>query len=314
MNAWLKCMTVIGIAVIGLHVGGPSANAADKPDPFGGKHVLVIGIDGCRSDSLLAAKAPNIKGLAENGVVCWKAYAGGDLGKKTEQVTVSGPGWASILTGVWADKHQVVNNKFENMNLKKVVDGKIAGYPHFFARIKEKAPNAFLASIVNWKPINGKLLSDADHQDSGSDVEVAKKCIALLGSDSNPSAIFLQFDEVDGAGHGNTYGPQSPNYMRVVESTDRLVGMILDAMRKRPNFAKEDWLVLVTADHGGINKGHGGQTPEERTVFLIANGGGLSHKVIDKEYGIVAIPPTVFRHLGIPVDPAWGLESPALGE
>jgi predicted AlkP superfamily pyrophosphatase or phosphodiesterase len=118
-------------------------------------------------------------------------------------------------------------------------------------------------------------------------------------------------DDMDHAGHSHTYGPQSPAYMESMETVDQQVGVIVDAMRKRPNFAKEDWLVLVTADHGGLNKGHGGQTPEERTIFIVANGSGYVHKVVDSEWGYVAIPPTVLRHLGIPVDPAWGWESAA---
>jgi len=82
-------------------------------------------------------------------------------------------------------------------------------------------------------------------------------------------------------------------------------------MRKRPRFANEDWLVLIPSDHGGILKSHGGQTPEERTVFIVAHGGGYPSRVVQSEWGIVAIPPTVFRHLGIALDPAWGLESAA---
>lgn len=313
MNTSLKHLYVFAMMLVGC-VSGNSWAMAAAPDPFGGKHVLVIGIDGCRSDALQAAKAPNLKGLASSGTVCWKAYAGGIQGTKTEQPLVSGPSWSSILAGVWVDKHQNPDNKFENSNLKKVVDGKITGYPHFFTRIKEKHPDCILASIVNWKPINAKILSDADLEDSGSDAEVAAKGAALLLGDRNPSVIFLHFDEVDGAGHHNTYGPQSPAYMQAIETVDAQIGTVLEAMHKRPNFVKEDWLVLVVADHGGLGTKHGKQTPEERTVFIIANGGGFPQKVVSTEYGIVAIPPTVMRHLGIAVDPAWGWESPAFGE
>jgi predicted AlkP superfamily pyrophosphatase or phosphodiesterase len=313
MKIWIWQAALLIAPLCSISIIASSLSAAETPDPFNGKHVLIIGIDGCRSDALQAAKAPNLKSLAENGTVSYNVYAGGKLGTKTQQPTISGASWSSIVTGVWVDKHQNPDNKFANSNLKKVVDGKIAGYPHFFTRIKEKQPNCYLASIVNWKPINEQILSDADFQDSGNDAEVAQKCSDLLSGDPNPSVVFLQFDEIDGAGHSNTYGPQSPKYMEAIEKLDSQIGTVLDAMRKRPNFAKEDWLVLVTADHGGFAKGHGKQTPEERTVFIIANGRGYPHKVIDGDWGIVAIPPTVFQHLGITVDPAWGLESPAFG-
>lgn len=279
--------------------------------PFGNKHVLVIGIDGARSDSVQAAKVPNLRKLIAEGTVCWRAFSGGHIGTPTEQRLVSGPSWASILTGVWVDKHHVLKNYFEDANLKEYVDGKKVGYPPFFTRIKEKCPDAYQASIVNWNRINEHLVFDVDLKDKGNDLEVAQKCAALLAGDKNPTAIFLQFDEVDGAGHRHSYGPDSPGYMAAIEKVDGEIGIVIDAMRKRPNFDNEDWLVLVTADHGGLGTKHGNQTPEERTVFIIATGGKYPQgKLIEDEWGIVALVPTVFEHLGIEIDPAWGLESP----
>jgi predicted AlkP superfamily pyrophosphatase or phosphodiesterase len=287
--------------------------AAEAAYPFGNKHVLVIGIDGCRSDALQAAKIPNLRGLIENGTVCYDVFAGGKIGAKTQQTTVSFPGWASILTGVWVDKHNIPDNDFKTPNLKNIVDGKNVGYPHFFTRIKEKHPNCYLASIVNWKPINDSIVTDADHIDNGSDGAVAQKCAALLLGKENPAVIFLQFDNVDHGGHSEVYGPASPGYMKTIEIVDAQIGGVLDALHKRPNYDKEDWLILVTADHGGLDKKHGGQTPEERTVFIIASGGGYPAKVLKKPCGITVIPPTVFRHLGIPVDPKWGWEDGPFG-
>ena len=286
-----------------LHAASPDGS------DFGNKHVLVIGIDGCRSDAMQAAKVPNLKSLIDSGTVCYCVNAGGELGGKTQQPTSSGPCWSSICTGVWVNKHHVPNNEFEAPNLKKIVDGKIVGYPHFFTRLKERAPGGFLASIVHWAPINQKIVSDADYCDSGSDAMVAEKCAKLLLGDRNPAVVFLQFDDVDGAGHGAGYGPQSPQYMTAIETVDRHIGTVLDALKKRPHYAQENWLVLVTADHGGREKKHGGQSPEERTVFMIASGGRYPHKVLETSPGIIAIPPAVFRHLGVPIDPAWGLEA-----
>ena len=287
------------------------ASPPETPAPHG-KHVLVLGIDGCRSDALQVAETPNLQKLIDNGTVCYDAYVGGALNTKTEQQTSSGPGWASILTGVWVDKHQIPDNDFRNPNLKKVDNGKIGGYPHFFTRIKEKSPASYLASIVNWAPINAKILSDANYQDHGDDEQVARKCASLL-AEHDPTVVFLQFDDVDHAGHASGFDPENLDYRNAIEATDRWIGQVIDAMKKRPNFADEDWLVLVTSDHGGIGKKHGGQSPQERTVFIIASGGGYPHKLLETTPGIVAILPTVLHHLQIPVDPAWGWEEKVFG-
>jgi predicted AlkP superfamily pyrophosphatase or phosphodiesterase len=307
----------ISLAIFsGFCIVAQSAWAADATGPFNGKHVMIIGLDGCRPDALQAANTPNIKSLIQNGTTCYRVYAGGKPGTDTLQETVSAPGWATIVTGVWANKHHIITNDFKNANLKKVVNGKIVGYPHFFTRIKKACPNCFLASIVGWFEINDNLLSDDDYRYSkgvigASDVEVAQKSVELLRSNKNPDILFVQFNEIDSAGHHSEFSPKCRAYLNAIEHTDRQIGTVLGALRQRPNYSKEDWLILVTTDHGGIEIKHGGQTPEERTIFIVASGGGYPHCIVNEEWSQVTIPPTVFRHLGIHVDPKWGWESGA---
>ena len=271
-----------------------------------GRHVLLIGIDGCRVDALCAAQAPNLKALAATGAAWYHAYTGGELGTKTQQPTTSGPGWSSILTGVWADRHHVTDNTFAGANFLKPDHGRNAGYPHLFSRIKERLPGCYLASIVQWQDLNEHLVTGADRRGSGSDGEVARQCASLLAGSKNPTVVFVHFAGVDGAGHAKSYGPDSPDYMRAITAVDARVGLVLRAMRARDDYSRDKWLVLVTTDHGGRLCTHGTQTPEERTVFIIASGGGFHRKIDPAPTGVVAIPPTICRHLGVPVDPAWG--------
>src|SRR4051812_22462888 len=112
---------------------------AGKDSPFGGRRVLLIGVDGCRADALHklvdGGRAPNFRALIESGTVTWNAYAGGELGKATQQETSSGPGWSTIFTGVWRDRHGVANNKFR--------DHRIADWPHWMRRIRDVSPQAW---------------------------------------------------------------------------------------------------------------------------------------------------------------------------
>src|SRR5262249_25415538 len=73
------------------------------------KRVLIIGIDGCRTDALKAAKAPNLQRLVREGAMAENTSILGD--RPTGADTVSGPGWSNLLTGVWPDKHGVKDNK-----------------------------------------------------------------------------------------------------------------------------------------------------------------------------------------------------------
>jgi len=279
-------------------------SCSSDPDGDKTKHVLVIGIDGALARAVQTANTPNLNFLIANGAYTWNAYSGGEIDTETQQATSSGPAWSSILTGVWVNKHGVADNSFTEPNY--------FDYPHFFRRIREKCPEAFLSSIVNWKPINEKILSDADYQATGNDEEVAKLAVKHILSE-DPRVLFLQFDEVDGAGHQFGYDAGNPDYLAAISVVDKQIGMVLVAISKRPKADSEDWLTIVTADHGGKEKSHGGQSPEERTVFFIVCGGEVVKGEIDSGPGIVAVPPTALKHLGIEIEPSWGWETEPFG-
>ncbi|WP_437187214.1 alkaline phosphatase family protein [Planctomicrobium sp. SH668] len=116
------------------------------------KHVLIFGIDGVRPDSLEKAPTPSIDQLIETGAYTNTAQILGERYQGND--TISGPGWSSILTGVWADKHGVHDNTFKGMNYEL--------FPHFFKHLKLVRPDAFTVSLVSWKPIHDFILSEAD--------------------------------------------------------------------------------------------------------------------------------------------------------
>ena len=268
------------------------------------RHVIVFGLDGVRSDGLQAASTPSIDALIENGAVSYTAFAGGFRDTPSQQATSSGPGWSSILTGVWVDKHNVTNNSFDGSNY--------ANYPHFFKRIRQAMPEAFLSSIVHWNPINQYILSDEDHKTNGSDQLVALQTLLLLEK-NDPTVVFLHFDDVDGAGHSNGFTPANSDYLAAITEVDRHVGSVVRGVEKRANFQNEEWLFIVTADHGGFGGSHGGQSDGERTIFIVVSGPGTLSGELGESPGMVAVPPTVLTFLNIPIDPAWGWESAAFG-
>lgn len=227
------------------------------------RKVLIIGIDGCRPDALMAANTPNIDQLLNNGTYSMHA--------QTQPPTVSGPGWSAMLTGVWHDKHGVYGNSFDNNNYDS--------YPHFFNRIETYNPDLFTASIVHWSPINSSIVDQADLQIETSDQGVSDEAVALL-QDGNPDALFLHFDNVDGAGHGFGYSPNIPEYTAAIEQVDALIGPVIDAINNRPTIDDENWVIILSTDHGGLGSSHGGSSPEEKTIFVIVSGDNVPNEAI----------------------------------
>ncbi|MCH2176541.1 MAG: alkaline phosphatase family protein [Lentisphaeria bacterium] len=243
------------------------------------KKVLIIGIDGCRPDSMLAAKTPNLDKLWKNGAFSFFAQA--------DTKTRSGPCWTSMLTGFWHKEHGITSNHYREK----------LQHPHFFKYIKEQSPSSKTISIINWEPIH-KILPDNLVNIKiacKSDQEVKQKVVSAI-SEEDIDVIFLQLDDVDHAGHAAGYGPTRPKYIKAIESTDKIVGELVSAVHNRPTYKEEDWLIIVSTDHGGVHRNHGKQSPQEMTIFFIANGPSVQKGELTQAVNIIDVASTALAH------------------
>ncbi len=246
--------------------------------------VLIIGIDGCRPDCLLTAKTPNLDNLWQNGAYSFKA--------KTDPISSSGICWTGMLTGVWHEKHNVVSNEYINPNIKE--------YPHFFHLVRQQKPELKLFSVVNWSPIH-KILQEGDADIVNyllTDEKVTGRVCDLMVNE-DPDAFFVQLDEVDHAGHEYDYTVKSKKYLQAIEKADTLIGKIIRAMKSRENYSNENWLVLVSTDHGGSKFGHGKDIPDHTTIFYIAWGNDVLKGEIQEQTDVIDVAVTAMKHLGI---------------
>ena len=283
--------------------------AAETPN----SRVLVIGIDGLRRDALIAAKTPNLDTLIGNGVLVDTTRILGWRDCKND--TISGPGWSSFLTGVWADKHGVLGNQFINKNLE--------AYPHFFVRVREQFPDARMGSFVDWLPIDKHLVREADvrtaydshnsEQYQEHDVRITSDVKKFL-SDGDPHVAMVYLGAVDETGHQHGFHPSVQPYLQAIQQIDVHVGEILTAMKSRTDFESENWLVIVSTDHGGQGTGHssGHQDPQIVNTFLIVSGEAARKQPINRPTYIVDIPVTAMTHLGVDIDASWKLDGKAV--
>lgn len=221
--------------------------------------VVLIGIDGLQFDKIQESNTPNFDKLFFT-----KAYTGGVVGNDTEQKTSSGPGWTTILTGVWQNKHAVISNDTSYRSKAKSI----------FRKIKEFEPKFNVASSITWSPIHTFFkdeLEFIDHlQQDGPDKVTIQFSVDLI-KEKSPDFSFVHLDEIDGVGHSDGFGEK---YNAAIQEADNQLGLILNVVEKRMKLnPNEDWLILVTTDHGRGKGGfsHGGQSLQEKSIFIASN-------------------------------------------
>jgi predicted AlkP superfamily pyrophosphatase or phosphodiesterase len=298
--------------------------------------VMIIGMDGTRAEALAIASTPSLDAISSLGFR--------DVNAITGDVSLSGPGWASMLTGVWCDKHNVIDND------ASWSQSSFDTYPHFITRLETAAPSRHTFSVSHWDPINDEILCADERNDNcggadqvinvGSDEAVRDEVVDVL-TNGDPDVVFMQFDDVDHAGHGDP--PTDPggfcpftggdsadgdhdgactalnfnqDYIDVVETTDGYIGDIFAALTSRSNYAEENWIIIVSPDHGGggqvINQ-HGFPHDQDRRTFLIVAGNAATGFPAGQQMKMVDIAATALHHLGVTIDPAWNLDGQPVG-
>ncbi|MFH7336406.1 alkaline phosphatase family protein [Streptomyces sp. KHY 26] len=256
--------------------------------------VLVIGLDGALLSRIEDAGAPHLAALMAAGLTAPSRI-------EPHAPTLSGPGWATVLTGVWPDKHHVRDNTFSG--------GRFAEYPDFLSRVSTAAPGLNTCAVTSWAPLaetvfSAKVGTRVATPRAEYDAGTTSRVVAELRGGA-PDALFVQLDGIDQAGH--EHGAASRQYLEAIRGADAHVGQLVAAVGARP--ADEDWLVMVTADHGHTDTGgHGGPSPQESRTFLIAVGGGLPPGSVRDDVRMPDVAACALAHLGIALDPAWGLD------
>lgn len=263
--------------------------------------VLLIGIDGLRPDALWETSTPNIDALTADGAYSFAA--------RTGEHTYTGPGWSNVLTGVWENKHGVKENTFKGANYEK--------YPTIFSRIEEIKPVLNTSSVASLDWINDIIITKADERiyypfEEDGDIKVAETAADII-QNRPVDLMFAYFEGVDVAGHNYGFDPTVTEYLAEIETIDYYVGMLMQAMQKRPTYREERWLTILTSDHGGKGKHHGGLGEEAQKIPLIMHGPAVQKGEISPVPRQVDIVPTILTYLGIPLQDNWGLDGKVIG-
>lgn len=259
--------------------------------------VFIIGLDGA-GNAIQKANTPNIDDFFAKGAVTYNA--------RTSIPTISAECWGSLIHGVGPEKHKLTNSI---VGTEKFPEDSL--YPSFFKLARKAWPDCKLASFSCWDPINcGIIESSCDcHLVSKGDSELAPSIVEYISS-NDPKILFVQLDDIDGAGH--THGYWTSDYYQQIENTDKLVGMIFNAIREA-NYL-EDSLVILCADHGGgggAPKSHGSQHDLDVNIFWGCRGPGVkSGTEIKSNVNIKDTAAVAAYALGLEIPETWDCKVP----
>lgn len=226
------------------------------------KHVVILGVDGAGS-FFSKTDTPNMDAIFADGAITYKGI--------TESPSISAECWASLMHGVNANVHGITANAQGSYPID-------SDYPSFFRVVRESDPDAELGSYTTWNTINNLIVEDGIGVTkvgwSGTDADLTDRICAYVES-ASPDVLFVQFDNVDAAGH--TYGFGSDEHLKKITETDVLIGRIYDSYATAGII--DETLFIVTTDHGGTRVpsgdylgNHGGETPEEKLITFAAKG------------------------------------------
>ncbi|WP_285584767.1 alkaline phosphatase family protein [Herbidospora sp. NBRC 101105] len=277
---------------------GPVSHV-EPPPPKPVPKVLVIGVDGVRTDRVLTTGATYLRALMSEGL-----YATGQLDLAPGVKSLSGPAWSTILTGVNPEKHGVRDNTFAGRQYTR--------YPDFLTRLERLRPDLDTLAVTLWRTFfdtgllhqvdwHATLRPGVDYAEHLKDEMIIRRMTDLIAR-HRVDVVFLHLVNPDKVAH--KHGPLGPEYVAALDTMDLGIGRLVDAVRRRPTYRNEKWSVIVVTDHGHRDEGgHGGLSPEELQIFLLAAGPGIRHER-RHEAKLVDVAPTVFAQLGmrIPAD------------
>ncbi len=255
------------------------------------KHVILIGLDGVSSYGFQKAATPRMNEMAQNGAL--------SINARCILESSSSQNWMTMLSGAIPNQHGVTSNDWEPQKhaIEPILKNKAGFFPSVFDLIKTQKPEDKVYLFYEWGGL--ARMFDLNVPDK---VERIENGVQLLnkGIDSffadKPEFLFVAVDEPDHVGHAA--GHESQAYFDCITKYDSIIGRLVDRLKAEEMLDKT--VLIVTADHGGIHKGHGGNTPNEMEIPILLYGGKVTKgKLIEHSNMIADIAPTVAGLLGV---------------
>ena len=246
--------------------------------------VLLISVDGMRPDAL-----PSVSNAQE--IIARSAY---NMKAQTVMPSVTLPCHVSLFHSVDPSRHGTTTNTY--MPQVRPIDGLC----EVLRKNKKRC-----ASFFNWEElrdlsrpaslVHSYFISGGKLGYDKANPLTADAAISFLSA-VDVDFTFLYFGYPDAAGH--SFGWMGKEYYESLENSWYNIGRVIDSL-------DGDYTVIITADHGGHDRTHGTELPEDMTIPLIILGKDFAPGEAFEGANIKDIAPTVAKLLGVEPDEEW---------
>lgn len=238
------------------------------------RKVLLITIDGLRSDVLQAIKPAAIEAILANAKYSFSAA--------TSLPVNNTAAFGSMFTGnaetrLWDSTFYAV--PVDSTNTIPVPLNVTA-----FRYIHDVYPTKRFAAVADWPNLVNTLLADADAKViTSGDLDTKTNVEHLLKSD-DMDVVVARFSSVQKAGMEYGYAAGS-EYEAAIRTVDGYIGDIMTALKSKPGYAGEKWLTVIATTQVSdtlLTTKSWNDSPLSIPGFLIAHYPGFSAQDLTK--------------------------------
>ena len=249
------------------------------------KKVILISVDGMRPDGLKTCGNPYLETMEE---ICSYTYNG-----RSVVPSVTFPCHFSMTHSVVPQRHGLLTNTY--VPQVRPIKG-------IFEKINDNG--GVSAMLYGWEPLRDIALPGTlrhavyvnAYTEESSDTVLTDHAERIIER-YNPDFTFLYMVETDEKG-GHDNGWMSEEYLR-------RISIAVDNIKRMIEKFGETHSVIVMADHGGHDRAHGTERPEDMTVPFFFYGKEFEGGRVLENVSLLEIAPTIAGILGIAPDSDW---------
>ena len=247
--------------------------------------VILISIDGMRPDGLRACGNPYVSELERIATYSYEA--------SSMHPSVTFPCHFSMAHSVEPARHGILTNTY-------------VPQVHTIKGVFERVADAdgTCAIFYGWEPMRdiarpgsmkfATFIQSYTHE--SVDTLLTDAALRTM-EEEKPDLVFLYLVDTDEKG-GHDNGWMSEEYLRRVSTA-------LDNVKRVIDRFGEEYTVIITADHGGHDRAHGSETPEDMTIPMFFRGKDFKAGPLAESCSLLDIAPTITAVMGLSPVKEW---------